>query len=80
MFQRKQYHLGYYDKIEDAAKARHIAESVLFDEVTEYYEEYSRRAAADPQWAKENPMQIEVSKDSADLSVRIEPDLYREER
>ena len=80
VFQRKQYHLGYYDKIEDAAKARHIAESVLFDEVTEYYEEYSRRAAADPQWAKENPMQIEVSKDSADLSVRIEPDLYREER
>lgn len=75
VFQKKQYFLGTYEKIEDAANARRKAEEVLFDEFAEYYASYSSRAEASPEWAKENPIQIHVKKEGADLSVEILPSL-----
>lgn len=42
-FKGKNYHLGYYDKIEDAARARKIAEEKLFGEFLKWYEnEYKK--------------------------------------
>ncbi len=65
VFQKKQYHLGKYDTIEEAIRARMAAEVLLFDGVAAHYENWKRKADSDPSWAKENPVQIIVSKKSA---------------
>lgn len=73
VFQKKQYHLGTYQNIEDAAAVRRKAESVLFDEFVDYYSEYQRYADANPGWKEDNPIHICVDKDGEELSVHIEP-------
>lgn len=75
VFQKKQYFLGTYEKIEDAAKARKEAEKVLFEDVAEYYEKWKQCADADPQWAEENPIQIDVIRQGDKLDVVLLPDL-----
>jgi len=77
VFQKKQYHLGSYRSIEDAAQVRRRAESVLFDELADYYDEYRQYADAHPGWEAENPIRICVDKDGEDLNVRIEPTVPR---
>ena len=49
VFQKKQYYLGVFDQIEDAAKARKDAEEILFDGFAAYYEKYKQIADADPE-------------------------------
>ena len=74
VFQKKQYHLGRYDTIEEAAEARKEAEELLFDGATAHYERWKVKAAEDPLWAEQNPMQIFVSKKSTnELSVTFLP-------
>ena len=74
VFQQKQYHLGKYDTIEEAAEARHQAEEVLFDGVAAHYERWKERAEADPEWASENPIIVTVSKKSvSELDVVFMP-------
>lgn len=73
VFQKRQYHLGKYDKIEDAAKARQDAEKLLFDGSIEHYERWKEKADADPIWAAENPIKILVSKKSGELDVTFLP-------
>ena len=74
VFQQKQYHLGKYDTIEEAAEARRQAESVLFDGVAAHYDRWKRRADIDPEWAKENPIVITVNKkSSSELDVQLSP-------
>ena len=67
VFQQKQYHLGKYDTIEEAAEARHQAEEVLFDGVAAHYERWKERAEADPEWESENPIIVTVSKKSVSV-------------
>lgn len=64
VFQKKAYHLGFYKTIGEAVDARKEAEELLFDGTAKYYEKWKARAEAEPEWAKENPMQIHVIKDS----------------
>ena len=74
VFQQKQYHLGKYDTIEEAAEARRQAESVLFDGVAAHYDRWKARADIDPEWAKENPIVITVNKkSSSELDVQLSP-------
>lgn len=74
VFQKKQYFLGRYANPEDAAKARKEAEVLLFEGTAEYYERWQKRANEDPEWAKENPVSIRVSRDSAgDLNITFLP-------
>lgn len=74
VFQQKQYHLGKYDTIEEAAEARHEAEVVLFDGVASHYDRWKARADIDPEWAKDNPIVITVNKKSAsELEVELLP-------
>lgn len=84
VFQKKQYFLGTYEKIEDAAEARKEAEEVLFDGVAEHYQKWKERAATDPEWAKENPVQVIVEQADKKLSVTLLPNLreyvYKKER
>lgn len=42
------------------------------EKVVGFYEKWSEKAAADPVWAKANPMKIHVSRlDSGELDVRF---------
>lgn len=76
VFQRRQYFLGTYPSVEEAAEARKKAEEAIHGEVISFYEKWSEKAAADPVWAKDNPIKISVSKSAdAELRVQLQPDL-----
>lgn len=75
VFQRRQYFLGTYDTIEEAAEVRRKAEESINGEVVDFYARWSERAAADPDWASRNPIKISVSKNGDELSVRLSPEL-----
>lgn len=75
VFQKKQYFLGTYDKIEDAAQARKEAEEVLFDGFAEHYQKWKEIADTDMEWAKQNPVQIIVKQQDRKLNVVLLPDL-----
>lgn len=73
VFQNKQYHLGSYACIEDAASARKAAEERLATETVRQYERWKKRAEADPAWARENPVQIRVERIGSGLSILFLP-------
>lgn len=76
VFQKRQYHLGTYDTIEDAAWARQIAEEALFDVVVEHYDRWKAKADAEPEWAEANPIEFIVSKGQGnELEVTCLPEL-----
>ena len=75
VFQKKQYFLGSYERIEDAAAARKEAEEVLFDGVAEYYARWKKLADSDPQWAAANPMDVRVNQADGKLFVEIQPEI-----
>ena len=76
VFQRRQYFLGTYTSKEEAAEARKKAEEAINGEVVGFYEKWSEKAAADPIWAKENPIKISVCKNAdAELRVQLQPSL-----
>lgn len=75
VFQKKQYFLGTYEKIEDAAAARKEAEEILFDGVAEYYRKWKAYADLDPQWAKEHPISISVERSNNEFHVTMFPSL-----
>lgn len=75
VFRGKQYFLGTYENIEDAARARMEAEEVLFDGVAEHYRLWKEKADADPLWGEENPIQIIVSQTNGRLNVKFIPEL-----
>ena len=77
VFQKKQYFLGTYENIEDAAKARKEAEEVLFDGVAEHYQKWKEIADTNPEWAKQNPIQVIVNRANAGLDVMLLPDLRK---
>lgn len=75
VFQKKQYVLGSFTNMEDAAAARKEAEEVLFAGVAEHYEKWKEFADLDPQWAKENPISVFVDRKNKQLRVTLLPDL-----
>lgn len=75
VFQKKQYFLGTYDKIEDAAKARKEAEEVLFNNVAEHYRKWKEHAEKDEEWAKKNPIQVIVNRADKKINVVLLPKL-----
>lgn len=80
VFRKKQYFLGTYENIEDAAQARKEAEEVLFDGLTRHYALWKEKADADPVWAEQNPVQILVSQDNGPLRATFLPDLREEKQ
>lgn len=75
-FQKKPYYLGAYSNIQDAVKARRDAQEQLFDSTASFYKKWKRKAEADPQWAKENPMNIQVTqKEDKRFAITMLPQL-----
>ncbi len=75
VFQKKQYYLGTYSALSDAAAARRKAEAVINDEVILFYEKWLRKAESEPDWAKNNPIQIKVEKYDDGLRITFTPTL-----
>ena len=75
VFQKKQFHLGKFERIEDAAEARKAAEELIFDGSAKHYQLWKERAELNPQWAEENPIKIRVKKVNGELSVSFFPNL-----
>lgn len=74
VFQKKAYHLGTFDSIEQAAEARREAEEILYDKVSAFYDMWKQRAIDDPAWAERNPISIQVSKNRDNgISVTLLP-------
>ena len=73
VFQKKQIHLGKFDRIEDAAEARKAAEELIFDGSAKHYKLWKERAESDPKWAEENPVKIRVKKVNGKLRVSFFP-------
>ncbi len=73
VFRKKAYYLGTYDNIEDAHQARLDAEEALYQPTVEYHARWQAKADADPEWARQNPIQIFVSKVNEQLSVTFSP-------
>lgn len=65
VFQKRQYQLGQYTTIEEAAQARKAAEELLFDGAVTHYTRWKEKADSDPAWAADNPIEILVQKRSA---------------
>lgn len=60
-FQRKAYYLGAFDDIEDAVRAREAAEDQLYASAVDFYQQWEKKAAEDPQWGMDNPVRIRVT-------------------
>lgn len=76
VFQKKQFSLGTYDTLAEAATARKKAEKMLKSEVIAFYERWTAKAAANPAWAKENPIHFQVTKNGAEeLELQLAPKL-----
>lgn len=73
VFQKKQYFLGTYERIEDAAAARKEAEKILFDGVAQHYQKWKNYADLDPEWAKAHPISILVDHSGKEFHVTMLP-------
>ena len=62
VFQKRQYVLGTYDTVAQAAQARREGEDAINRTVVAYYQKWEERAKIDPDWAKENPVRLLVSR------------------
>ena len=78
-FKNKRYYLGRYSDIKDALEARAKAEKLLFHSTIDYYDRWCRKAGADPEWAKLNPIEILVTRDPDEgLALSFSPELPEE--
>lgn len=75
VFQKKQYYLGQYDCFEDAAEARKQGEELFFGQTLQYWNRWKQKADRDPQWAEENPVQIDVHTTCGALQINFSPAL-----
>lgn len=76
VFQKKQYFLGAFDTPEQAAQTPAEAEELLFKDTVRYYEKWQQKAAQDPTWARDNPVNIRVEKTpEGKLTVVYTPNL-----
>lgn len=71
VFQKKQYILGSFDTLNEAAEARKKGEEIFHNTVVEYFDKWKAKEDADSLWAAENPMRILVDKD-ASRRIRVE--------
>lgn len=75
-FQKVNYYLGSYQKLEDAASVRRQAKKLLHKDFADFYEKWRKRADSDQEWARENPISVRVKQiGSGNFEVIMLPDL-----
>ena len=65
VFQKKQYYFGTYASAAEAAEARLEAEEIFAASTVRYYERWKACAEADPEWGRNNPVQIHVERSAS---------------
>lgn len=79
VFQKKQYYLGGYATLEEAAQARREAEIAINETAVAYYERWKARAQKEPEWAKKYPVSLIIDRDARGKPVLIcRPELENE--
>lgn len=73
MFQKKAYHLGTYKTFDEAVKARQKADKVLREKIVDYYAIWNEKALSDPEWAKQNPINIKAKKNGNEIDIVVYP-------
>jgi hypothetical protein len=67
VIQKKQYLLGTYKYVEDAAAVRRIAEKHIQSTIIPNYEKWKKRSLEDEEWGKKNPFKICVERDAMNM-------------
>lgn len=75
VFQKKQYRLGTYERMEDAAQARREAEISLNETFVVYYEKWRALAEDDPEWGNNHPIRASVQRINGELSLVVTPEI-----
>ena len=70
VIQKKQYALGTYTSLADAAAAREEIEHQIDTVLVPAYRKWKIRASLDPEWATKNPFQIKIMR-TADQTLQI---------
>lgn len=75
-FQRKKYNLGTYRTLEEAAAVRKKAEESIYGKFLEFYDKWKEKADANPEWGRENPVSVSVSRsETGDFRIRMNPEM-----
>lgn len=61
-FKREKFYLGSYETMEEAVEIRKKAEKEIHEAFLDKYKKWQKKAEADPEWGKENPLQFRVEK------------------
>ncbi len=73
IFQKAHYYLGCYKDFNEAVRVRLEAEESLHAGYLNAYEQYEKRAQADPAWAAENPFYYRVVKENGGFRIETNP-------
>ena len=68
-FQKVHYHLGYFSTFEEAVRARLEAEESLHNGFVRAYEQWQTKAAADPEWARQNEFYYKVERVNDEFQI-----------
>lgn len=76
VFQKKQYVLGTYDTVAEAAEIRKEAEEAINKTAVTHYQRWKERARGDLDWARENPIRLLVNRTGTNgVSLTCLPEL-----
>ena len=73
VFQKKQYFLGTYETLEEAAAARREADELISGQAVLLYEKWKRRADESSAWAETHPLHFSVVRSAIGLRLETTP-------
>ncbi|MCD8364570.1 MAG: transcriptional regulator [Clostridiales bacterium] len=68
-FKGKRFYIGTFEKLEDAVRARTLAEEKIHGGFTQAYYKWKKQGGGDPAWEAENPLIYEVRKEQGDFVI-----------
>lgn len=75
VFQKKQYSLGTYKTLEEAAEARRQAEELISEQAVLVYEKWKQRSDENPAWGEAHPIHFSVVRGADGLKLETTPSL-----
>ena len=74
-FQKKNYYLGAFSTLQEAAGVRREAEMILNDQVADFYDRWKAKADANREWAENNPIRLSVVRKNGALEMEMFPQI-----